>query len=292
MTMRIAACLVVLLLGAGCLDGGQGGAPGPTPTSSSASTGPTVAPPPPSSAPPVVDLLLGFTLEDCRGMSVRQSVFLADVQAILPPGFTAQADALASGAGTIVVDFYACGNLTVSSARVPATFYGQLSTPIEPPMERLPDVPDAAFHEYVFRVLAGEDVLAALWPAAGFETRGGEASMRVGKPSDAVPLDAGVHAAEGGIGQDYAFRAVGAVASATPVAGTFARYTALNDGSVLVWTGTYDFGGSYSGHGVAQLPDDDLFSRFEVAGFVGGRTILHEGGAMAGMDLRRVFTPP
>src|SRR5687767_10615734 len=77
---------------AGCLGGspgeqGPGGTSGPSATGpSSSSTGPS--PPPPG--PPVVDLLLGFALEECSGVSVRHPVPLDAVQALLPPGFTAQ----------------------------------------------------------------------------------------------------------------------------------------------------------------------------------------------------------
>lgn len=295
MTMRprhlFLAPLLVLLV-TGCLgDDGRGPSLTPTATSGGPTSSSSMSTAPPIPGPPVVDLLLGFAFEDCVGVSLQQTVSIVEVQALLPAGFTARPGEV-EGTGTVVVDFYACGNLTASSARVPSTHFGHLYTPIEPPADRVPGTPEADVHEYVFRVLAGEDVLANLWPAAGYDTRSGAAAVLVGPPGSSVPLDVGLRTAEATIGADYQAMATGTTTRAAAVTGTFARYTALNDGSVLVWTGTYDFGGAYGGSGTAQVPDDDLFDRFEVADQLAGLATLSQGGGMAGMDLRRVFTPP
>lgn len=300
------AVLIVALLAAGCLgddgrdgDGNDGGTPGPP--------GPTATPAPPTDGPPppmptVVELLPDFALVECRGISIRHQRPVADVQELLPAGFSAaivagsQPLGLVEGLGTVTIDLFACGNLTVGGQpRVPATYFGQLAALVEPPTERVPGTPDATFHEYVFRVLAAEDVLAALWPAAGYDTRSGAAALRIAAPVADVP-DVGLRTADGNIGDQYQFTASAAPELPPPLGtsrqGAFARYTALADGSVLVWTGTYALGAARQGEGMVAVPADDPFMPFETGEAVLGTAFLYEAGAMEAMDLRRVFTPP
>jgi len=287
---RWAAAVAVVLL-AGCLQGAPH-APGPgtdthsgAPSSSSAP--PLVAVP----APPVVDLLLGFALEGCHGLSILSPQPLDQVQALLPAGFHAAAPFGAPGLGAVGIDLYACGNLTTATARLPVSVYGQLAIPIERPAARVPQAPEAASQEYVVRVLAGTDVLAALWPAAGYDTRNGSAQVHVGPLAGGAP-DPGLRAGNGSVGPDYYALATGSMGPASvPNPDTFARYTALADGSVLVWTGRYEFSPPAGGQGVFEVAPDDRFAAFghpELAGLAR----LFDDGAMTGMDLRRVFTAP
>lgn len=299
-TLALVLLAVAPLALAGCLGSSPGGpeptdtgTPGPS-SSSQGSTGP------PQPSPPVVDLLLGFALEGCRGVSVRHVAPIAQVQALLPPGFEAEVmdgtEGLPGGGyGQAVVDLYACGNLTATSARVPDTFYGQVAVPIAPPSDRVPGAPAATYSEYVLRVLAGQDVLANLWPAAGYDTRSGEAALQVAAAPG--PVDVGARTAQGAIGDAYRVEASAARAPGAPgapVVGGFARYTALADGSVLVWTGRYEFPGGLGGQGAFDVPADDPFAGFEslATGRAGTVAVVHEAGSMAAMDLRRVFTPP
>ena len=283
---------------AGCLDGNDGGSRGPAGTGSSSagttSPGPTGGLPPPPS-PTVVDLLLDFGLPGCRGITVEHQRALADVQALLPPGFTAkpvdltmQAPQPVGPLGSLLVDVFSCSGLTVAGEpRVPATYYGQLYTFVDPPTERWPGTPDVPIHEYVFRTLAAEDVLAALWPAAGYDSRSGPAALAIGAPGG-LPLQQGPRLANATIA-GYTVTAAGNTADTAPIAAPFARYTALNDGSLLVWTGTYAFPTAYRGVGNFQIVADDLYTRYGES-FAGG-AYLYEGGDMADMDLRRVFLP-
>jgi hypothetical protein len=287
------------LAAAGCLDGGGDGRPatgGPTTSDGASSSAP---PAPPAPGPPVVDLLLGFSFQGCEGMSVRQALDVDRLQPLLPAGFQAkvvensdQVPPASRGFGTIALDLYRCGNLTATNAVVPDTYYGQVYTLIERPVDRVPGAPDAVVNEYVFRVLAGEDVLADLWPAASYETRSGAASVEVGPPQG-LPLAAGPRTGQGAVA-GYTWSTVGNTPVPSALTGRFARYTALNDGSVLVWTGTYSFAGAYGGSGNVQVPGDDPFEGFQAADGTGlnGAAMLVEGGSMDAMDLRRVFTPP
>jgi hypothetical protein len=237
----------------------------------------------------------------CRGVSVQATRPLADVQALLPAGFTvvpAPFDATGNTA-VVGVDLYACGNLTTPAAYVPDTYYGQAYTYVARPAERVPNAPEAAAQEYVFRVLANTDVLATLWPAAGYDTYNGTASVSVSAPAD-LPVDLGQRLGQGKVGSaaaagdGYLLTAQGDQNPLATVANTasFARYTVLGDNSVLVWTGRYDFPSAYGGQGALQVDGGDKFYKFQQPGpGLVGLSRLAESGGMVEMDLRRVFTP-
>lgn len=290
------AWLVALATLAGCLGGGgDGDGGGTTPgTRSDSGISSTPAPPmPPPPGPTVVDLLTNFGLNGCRGITVEAWRSLPQIQAFLPAGFQAKPvedlEGVGEGFGSLVIDLFACGNLTVADqARVPATYYGQVYTFIGPPTDRVPNTPNAPIHEYVFRVLAAEDILASLWPAAGYDTRSGPANVTIEGPGG-LPLDQ--RGANAGIA-GYLATGSGNRLNGAGIAAPFARYTALNDGSVLVWTGTYSFPGAYSGFGQFQVPADDPFAPMQAPDrFIGAMAYFYEDGAMQRMDLRRVFTP-
>jgi hypothetical protein len=297
--VRLAVAGIVLAaLLAGCLgdsggDGSGGSATTSTTTGPGAASSSSTTMPPAGAGPFVVDLLLDFAFEGCRGVSVVSSLApIEDVQALLPDGFTAAASDVPGGnAASVAVDLLACANLTVAGqTRLQDTYYGQVYTFIERPAERVPDAPDAPIQEYVFRTLAGEDVLAALWPAAGYDTRSGPAHLDLTSPGVGLPVDPGLRMADGAAG-DYALTANGNLLAPSSVSGGFARYTALADGSVLVWTGSHALDGAFRGQGSADVADDDALARFEAAGGLQGEAFLWADGALRGMDLRRVFTP-
>lgn len=282
---------------AGCLGGNE--APAASSSSSStrppSTTGTTTAPPLPA-RPPSLDLLLDFELAPCRGVSLHAAQALADVQALLPEGFTAAPSPYVPGSSTGVlgVELFACANLTTPNLQVPHTHYGQVYTLVEPPTERVPAAPEAARHEYVFRVLAAEDVLAFVWPVAGYDTYNGSADVVVNSPVPDAPLDSGLRVGQAVLGSsDGYFLMAGGVAN--PVApeapgSSFVRYTVLADASVLMWTGRYDLARGVPAHGYAQVPSDDPFAAFQApTGSLQGVAWLHEDGGMLEMDLRRIF---
>ena len=277
----------------GCLGGDGGDRDGDASSSSSSqgaapsSSAPPIPPPP---GPPVVDLLRGFSFQGCTGLSLQQTVDRAALQALLPTGFRAAAGLGGDSRGTIAIDLLRCGNLTAANAVVPDTYYGQVYALIEPPADRVPGASGSGRSEYVMRTLASEDVLAALWPAAGYDTRSGPATMTIEGPAGLPLQQRGANASIDG----YAATGTGNTLVSSPVTGAFARYTALNDGSVLVWTGTYAFPGGYTGSASFQIPADDPFGQFQRVPGQGLQdlALFYEGGAMEAMDLRRVFTPP
>ncbi len=285
--MKARALLTILLVLslAGCFGGdgdGGGGATTAPPTTTSTTPAPTTTPPPPVFRIP---LLVDFDFNGCSGITVFQLQPLADIQPLLPEPFVAAPIAPVEGFpsedGALAVDMYLCANLTTPNTSVPATYYGQVYTFVERPAELVPDAPESSAQEYVFRVLAGEDVLAKLWPAAGYDTHNGSATFEL--LGDPAPL----RLAQATMG-DYATEATGAANSAAPVTveTPFARYTRLADGSLLYWTGTYAFPSGFSGTGDATVPDDDVFAPFRGAtGTLGGFALVYEAGAMLGNDL-------
>ncbi|MEK6976304.1 MAG: hypothetical protein AABY18_08185 [Candidatus Thermoplasmatota archaeon] len=295
---RVTVALVLIgALLAGCLGGRSDGNGGTDPTpssseSSSSSSGtPTPAPLPP---PQVLDLLLAFDFKGCNGLGVQHNRPLDDVQALLPEGFTAvPAPDSTTGTGVLAVDLFQCGNLTTAAVAVPNVYLGLVYTYVQRPVDRVPGAPDSAVHEYVFRLLSGERVLAALWPAAGYDTYNGSASVTVGPPLDGPdPL---VRLGQGTVGSEYFLVATGISTSALPGARTqsFARYTVLpSDQSVLLWTGTYDFAISATGTGFVEVADDDPFATYATPQrpALAGTSHQYDVGAVLGQDLRRIFT--
>lgn len=283
-----AALLFLLILLAGCSGGQDDSAPvtstGPTPTASTAPTGPL---PPPQ--PLVVDLLPDFSFEGCRGLTVRSAQPLDQVQALLPDGFTAAPGPLATDVtGVVGMDLYVCGNLTTPNVRIADIAFGMLYTHVLRPGDRLAGAPEASVHEYAFRLLSGKDTLAALWPAAGYDAYNGSVGLRIGPLGTGFPVDVAARSGNASVGDAYFMLASSMASTLAPEGGTFARYTALGDGSVLVWTGTYQ-ASARDGQGSFQVPDDDSFAGFERANNLAGQASLMEDATIVDQGLRRFF---
>lgn len=281
----------LLLLGA-LLAGCSGdGAEDPVPSTSPSPTAgfPTTPPPIPPTSPLVFDLLPDFAFEGCRGISIVTGRPIDQVQALLPEGFTAAPLASAPTLGVAAMDLFKCGNLTTPNVRIANVSFGMVYTHIEPPAGRVSGVPEADVSEYAFRLLAGQDVMAALWPAAGYDTYNGSVGLTISPVGDLpVPVDLGARSANGSVGEDYFMLASGPGPAAAPAERTFARYTALADGSVLVWTGVYR-DTALDGHGSFQVAADDPFAGFQVAGNLPGTARLMEAAEAVDQDLRRFF---
>lgn len=305
MRLRAAlATLLVLTVLAGCLgdDGSSPAGPSPTTSPPSSTTSTTSSPPP----PPVqtLDLLLAFDFTGCQGLSVQQERPLADVQALLPDGFVAAPPPDApSGVdyGALAIDLYQCASLDTPAVSVPSTYVGLEYTYIERPAGHVPQAPDAPVQEYLFRMLAGDDVLALLWPAAGYDTYNGSANVTLLVREDPVPA----RQSTARVDPDYFLVASGAGLDAAGGSRTqaFARYTQLGDRSILLWTGTYGLAAVASGPGTVEVADDDPFVAYatpatpQVPGLPplpsrptwGGLARHVDDGAVRGQDLRRVF---
>ena len=306
MSLRAAlATLLVLTVLAGCLGGDEGPEPGPTPTptgSPSSTTSTTSSPPP----PPIqtLDLLLAFDFAGCQGLSVQQERPLADVQALLPEGFTAAPppDAPSGvGYGALAIDLYRCASLDTPAVSVPSTYVGLEYTYVARPVGHVPQAPDAPVQEYLFRMLAGDDVLALLWPAAGYDTYNGTANVTVLVQEDPVPA----RQSTARVDPDYFLVAPGAGLDAAGGSRSqaFARYTQLGDGSILLWTGTYGLPAAASGPATVEVADDDPFIAYatpatpQVPGLPplpsrptwAGVARHVDDGAVRGQDLRRIF---
>ncbi|HJQ92689.1 MAG TPA: hypothetical protein VJ874_00215, partial [Candidatus Thermoplasmatota archaeon] len=101
------------------------------------------------------------------------------------------------------------------------------------------------------------------------------------------PIDLGARTGNASVG-DYFMLATSPGPAAAQAQGTFARYTALGDGSVLVWTGTYR-ASALEGHGSFMVADDDPFAGFERANNIPGTARLMESAEAVDQDLRRFF---
>lgn len=290
-TSALPVSVVLLLLAAllaGCSDGTGSGEPEPSGDASpSSTTGPPLTPaPPPPETPLVFDLLPDFAFEGCQGLSIASDQPLDQVQALLPEGFTAAPSPSAPAFGVVAMDLFVCGNLTTPNVRIANMSFGMVYTHIQPPTERVAGVPAADVNEYAFRLLAGEDVLSALWPAAGYDTYDGTVAFTIG-PVGELPVDLGARSGNASVGE-YFMLATGPGPASAPAESTFARFTALGDGSVLVWTGTYR-ATALAGQGSFQVAGDDPVAGFEVANNIPGAARLMESAEAVDQDLRRHF---
>jgi hypothetical protein len=149
------------------------------------------------------------------------------------------------------VDLYECGTFQAGTASFSDVWFGHAFTYVEAPTGRYPDRDlTADHHEYLFQVIGGEDILAMLWPVAGYDTHNGTTTLTV----IPLPLVGSATLTAG----DYALRAQGAEAPFS-VAGSFARYTVLADGSTLLWSGAEDLAATHFGLGSANVPAGSPF---------------------------------
>jgi hypothetical protein len=296
--MRLAFLLVLVVLAAGCF-GGNSSDPEPgTGTTTTSRTTPIPTTPPTGPAAPTaakLDLLLNFDLAPCIGVQFQAFEPLAEIQALLPPGYEAIPTTRVPGnMGVLAADFYSCQNLTTPFVNVPKTYYGQTYTFVKQPTGTVFTPPTATVHEYVFRVLAGEDILAVLWRAAGYDVYNGSFVAASSAPVPGLPTDPGVRSGQASVGQGYFAQGSGHPGGIPGAASTqpFARYTVLADNSTLVWNGTYQVSRFADGEGFLQVPANDTFNQFEApGGNLLGLTRLQDSGSMLGMNLRRYFPP-
>lgn len=280
------ALLAASLALAGCFGGDGGGDGTGTPTPS-----PTGSPgPSPTPREPVTQVLLleSFEFRDCQGTSVLQPTPAADVQALLPDGFVPAAVAqLPENEAVLGVELYACDTFTTPSVTFEDVWFGQAFTYVEAPTERYPDRDlQADRHVYTFQVLAGESVLAQVWPVAGYDTYNGTTTHSV---SSAALLAQSVTASG-----DYALDAQGPATQLADFDGTFLRYTVMEGGDSLLWSGTRATPAAFEGIGTASVPSGSPFDGQGTASgnLLQGQGRIVEAGSFSDESLVRVFAEP
>jgi len=259
--MRFAAVAVLAVVLAGCA-GDDDGPPGPAPTTGPL-PGPTTPGPTTTGPAPARDvvLLAAFAFEDCLGAAVEETFPVEDVQALLPPGFTARdapgAVGVPSGRATATTEIHRC-TYTAPGGTIEGAFLGRVLVDIEPPVEAFPgrDI-TADGHAYVFRMLAAEDVFSSAWAAAGYDTHSGPADITIqtvtgsvglppAGPDFAVLAEAGAYVLDGR-----------AASSSSQDTVTFRHYTRLEDGRHLLWNGEAERTVALEGLATLATPDDD-----------------------------------
>lgn len=238
-------------------------------------------------------LLNDFALLDCTGIAIAQLTDAAAVQALLPDGFTVRTEVdpvtgQDTGRASLVVDAFACGNFTIPTAAVPDTWFGHVYTFVEPPVDIAPEAAAReGDHEYLFRVLAGPDVLADVWMAAGYDAyRGEDVAMNLSRePAPGVVLSE-VTVAEGAIG-DYVLGGVVAAAAEAAEARPFSRYSITDAGGLLLWTGMEQLPRRHVGAGEGALAADDplMGLGFPIGNELAGPALTFEGASYTGQVL-------
>ncbi len=302
-TLALALALVLATALAGCGDdppapqtGGSGGGSGGSGGSGGGPTTPgPVTPPSGPTGPFEVTLLGSFEMTGCSGLAVAQATNRSAVQALLPEGYEAQplpdpVTGEPSDFAALVVDIFHCDNFTIPTAAIPNTWFGHVYTFIEYP-ETLTQAEDhGGTHEYQFRVFAGNDTLALLWPAAGYDTHSGSAEADLAGPLPGAGLPGLLAATSASLG-DYRFDANLAQSADDRGEQVFSRYTRLADNSTLIWTGVEHLPVTHTGAGQVALATDDPFAGHGAvdAGTLAGPTVLIDGGSYLGQRLVRVI---
>ncbi len=294
----IAVVVLLVVLLAGCSDSDQSGSPAPrepaSPPTGPAKPAAPVQPTPPQ-GPVALPLLVDFEMHGCTGLSVAQPTNRSDVQALLPSGFQAEAlpdpvTGAPSEFAALVIDIFQCGNFTIPTAALPNVWYGHVYTFVEYP-ESVPGAEDhGGLHEYLFRVLAGNDTLAILWPAAGYDTHAGaaQADFRGPLPSAGAPgVVAPVSASLG----DYRFQASMLGAPDDQGEQRFSRYTKQADNATLIWTGFQNLPVTHTGFAEVTVAGDDPFAGLGAinGGRLSGPGVIVDGGTFTAQQLVRVL---
>lgn len=254
--MRIPLVAVLMLVPAlaGCFGGDDAGDDGDDgPGSGDGDTGgPGIDDPDPAATGPI--LLLGpFQMTSCSGLLWGYPADAGEVQDALPDGFTAVTD---DGSVEIVVQWLQCGFFVTQGYEGNDTWFGDLFVAVEEP-----DVAatldgtgaDPTAHAYRFQALAGDDILADLWTAAGYPLHNGTTAFETTE----TPLAAQVEAQAG----DYAWSCT------LPVGGdddqeVVSWYTRTEEGDLLVWTGAWEIQARYMGPCDMEMPADSPFAPF------------------------------
>lgn len=256
------ALLLVAVALAGCGDDGGGSRDGDGGTGPDGGTGDGDGGPGDgddgsdgTDGPVRVPLLTDFHFSDCTGFSFYQEADHDEVQALLPEGFTAlrvEGDTDLAPQGYLRMELYQCAAFNTETVAINDTWYGHLHTWIEPPAA-YPDV-TADRYEYTFQMLAGEDIMAQLWPAARYPTHNGSAAQNL---TDVAGLAGLLEASLG----DYLLEAP-LVAMADSDTGTLARFTVTDAGERLIWTGSFETPRTHAGQGELQVPAESPFAGF------------------------------
>ncbi len=255
--MRGVVLLVALTLAlAGCSDD----EPDPTPPIEPEPPGTPTNPgnptdPPPSEPITQIKLLSNYDLSDCDGVNFRAPVAADSIDDLLPDGFAAERAEPATGVADraqLVVDLYQCDRFEAAGNTFPDVWFGRAYTPILQP-DAYPHS-TATSHHYIFEMIAGEDILAVLWPAAGYPTHNGTAA------DNSQPLQASFQAG------DYAWQGQATAVPTTGTESTFAWFHQLENGNVIAWTGNASLPGGTEGPAHLTVPTDSPIASLQLQG--------------------------
>ncbi len=209
--------------------------------------------PPTQNGPHEIAMLLDFDLLNCTGFEAVTYRSASAVQSVLPEGYTALIQTDSTGSEGVPVQYVwtACSSLETPTTFVNNTVFGYVSARIEPPAQSV----EASEHWFRLRMLAQEDILAALWQAAGYEVIVGDYS----DSTTATPLPGGSTLPEARTIRlgDYQAQGLASVSSGVEAIST-AQYTEI-EGGRLVWTGQFDSESFRGFTGQWSFPADDPF---------------------------------
>ncbi len=283
--MRTVVAVLSLLLVAlaGCSDGGDT-TPDPQPPEPSdpGPSDPDPTPTPPAEPVTEVPLLSDFALDGCDGIVMATPATTDAVQSLLPSGYTVAAQGLGATAGMplptdqalLLAELYQCSTFTAAGSTFEDVWFGHAYTFVNAP-DAFPDL-SADVHAYTFEMIAGSDILNALWLAAGFPVHNGTTERVDVAPGAVSTVTAG----------DYTWELVTPPVPMDQGTTTFAWFHELSNGNTNVWTGSESYPSGALGMGTLAVPSG---SAFEQALLGTGTTFAAQGYLMAGAGFQEMF---
>lgn len=188
----------------------------------------------------------------------------AAVQSALPEGYLVQEPDLGIGGvpvpvprAAVIAEVFRCAEFSAAGSLFEGVWFGRLYALIQPPAA----FPNSTADEsgYIFEMIGAEDILAQLWPIAGFPFHGG--------PANLTDQGAGtIWTAEAG---EYVWELVAPPAPTDQGGGTFAWFHELENGNTNIWTGDQSYGAGAIGAGTLDVPAGNLLEADPLAGALG-----------------------
>ncbi len=267
----LVALLLTASLTAGCMGGGDDVTPPPGTEPPPASPPPGTEDPDPPEPLTQVRLLTQFNIDGCSGVRLEHSAEASAVQALLPEGYSASVTDGPQPQAHFGVQMYNCTSFTAGSYAFSDVYFGFVWVDVLTPDDGVEGEDQA----YIIEMLGEEDVLAEIWPAAGFAIYNG--SVRV----DDYPFARAISVDE------FSLESTKGTPSEVGATGDFAWYHELENGDRLTWTGQQAVAPVDGGAANLIVPDDSGLAplRSAVAPNLIGEGGIVDAGAFTEMDL-------
>lgn len=220
-----------------------------------------------------VKLLTGFVIDGCTGIRDVFDVDRASAQELLPEGYTASnvSPGPAVEQARVGVQLYNCTSFTAGSYAYSDVYFGLAFIAVDAP----DDAAEGDRHAYILEMLGEDDVLSAIWPAAGYPIHNGSVEYEDTMFYRTMQVDG------------FTIETTKGSPSTSGATNSFAWYHELENGDRLTWTGNQDIQPVDGGVANLVIPDDSTLAPLgspESSNLV-GTGIAVDAGAFTEMNL-------